>query len=132
MEPSVDREVFEAAFYAVADGIVITDADFSGGGPHILYANPAFTKITGYELHEVVGKNPNFLQGRKTDRRVLKKLKDDLLSGNHFFGQAWNYKKNGTPFLMQWSIAGVKNSQGTVKYYVAIQRESSEREAIIE
>ena len=132
LEPLKDREVFEAAFYAVADGMLITDADFSKGGPRVLYANPAFTKITGYELHEVVGKNPNFLQGRKTDRRVLKKLKDDLLNGNHFFGQTWNYKKNGTPFLMQWSIADVKNSLGTVKYYVAIQRNASELEAIIE
>jgi PAS domain S-box-containing protein len=132
LELSVDREVFESAFYAASDGIVITDADFSEGGPHILYANPGFTKITGYELHEVVGKNPSFLQGRKTDRRVLEKLKDDLLRGDHFFGQTWNYKKDGTPFLMQWSIADVKNSQGTVKYYVAIQRDATEREAIIE
>lgn len=125
------NNVFETAFYAASDGIVITDADFSGDGPHILYANPAFTDITGYKLEEVIGQNPRFLQGPKTDRKVMEQLKIDLFNGKQFNGQTWNYRKNGEAFLMQWRIAPVADQQHNTRYYVAIQRDVTERETLI-
>jgi hypothetical protein len=40
-----------------------------------------------------------------------------------FEGRAINYKKDGTPFVMHWTVAPVTGSDGTtVTHYVAVQR----------
>ena len=53
------------------DGVVITDAQLAPPGPRIVYINPAFTRITGWEARDIIGKTPRILQGPKTDRRVI-------------------------------------------------------------
>jgi hypothetical protein len=39
------------------------------------------------------------LQGEKSDRVMLAKLKEEIALGNNFVGQTVNYKKDGTPYL---------------------------------
>ncbi len=75
------------------DSILITDINLEKPGPKIVYVNDGFTEITGYSREEVIGKTPRILQGPKTDREVLDRLKERLKHGKPFFGQAVNYKK---------------------------------------
>ena len=60
------------------ESIVITDADFKDSGPKIVYANEAFTRLTGYLPREVIGKNPGILQGPRTVLFTLEILRADL------------------------------------------------------
>ena len=55
LDSNLEVGLLKAALQASANGIVITDAD-----GQILWVNPAFTKMTGYELGEVRGQNPEF------------------------------------------------------------------------
>jgi len=105
------------------DAILITDP-----AGVIAYTNKAFTKLTGYEQGDVVGRSPKLLQGPATDMKVLARLRDSMEKGNgDYEGSAINYKKNGTPFIMHWRVVPVKVG-GEVKAWVAIQREGVEAE----
>jgi len=103
------------------DSILITDATKDA---KIIYANKAFTTLTGYDQSEVIGKNPRILQGAATDKTVTARLVDALKRDGRFEGRAINYKKNGTPFIMHWRVLPVKVSNKT-RVWVAIQREGS-------
>jgi PAS domain S-box-containing protein len=103
------------------DALLITDAEGI-----IAYSNKAFTKLTGYEQADVMGKSPKLLQGPGTDQKVLNRLKESMQKGDgDYEGSAINYKKNGTPFIMHWRVVPVKVG-GEIKAWVAIQREGTE------
>lgn len=101
------------------DSILVTDATRDG---KIIYANKAFKTLTGYDPSEVIGKTPRILQGPATDRKVIARLADALKNNARFEGKAINYRKDGTPFIMQWRVLPAKiGSQA--KAWVAIQRQ---------
>ena len=109
--------VLETLLEFTHDSILITDATED---PKILYANPAFAALTGYEPTEVLGKSPRLLQGTDTDRNEIARLKVAIQAGGWFEGNAINYKKDGTAFMMCWSVEPIK-IQGRIKYWMAVQ-----------
>ncbi len=109
------------------DSIIITTNDLDLPGPQIIYVNPGFTRMFGYSPEEIIGKTPRILQGPKTDRAVIQRLKTTLKEGGVFFGQAINYRKDGTEFWNEWHIEPIRDDLGAVEYYVAIQRNITQR-----
>ena len=103
------------------DSILMTDSTDEGA---IIYANPAFETLTGFDRTEVIGKTPRILQGVGTDEKVIDRLSRALKSGGEFEGKAINYKKNGTPFIMYWRVLPIKLGE-KIEAWVAIQREGS-------
>lgn len=119
-----------AAVHSAQDSIVITTTQLDYPGPEIIFVNRAFTKMTGYESEEIIGKTPRILQGAKTDRLVFQELKESLRNGKVFYGQAINYRKDGTEFWNQWHIEGIKNEHNQVTHYLAIQRDVTKEKEI--
>ena len=103
------------------DSLLITDATDEG---KIIYANKAFKKLTGHDPASVIGKTPRILQGPGTDEKVVLRLADTLKAGGKFEGKAFNYKKDGTPFIMHWRVLPIKTGK-RVMAWVAIQREGA-------
>jgi PAS domain S-box-containing protein len=120
---SILRKVVEDA----AEAIVVTEAQLEKPGPRILWVNPAFTEITGYDREEVIGKTPRILQGPETESAVLRRLRRRLQAGERFEGEAINYRKDETTFVNHWSIAPVHDEEGTIAYWVSIQRDVTEK-----
>jgi PAS domain S-box-containing protein len=114
------KRLLESAMEHSFNGIVITKAE---PGYPIVYVNEAFSELTGYSAEEVIGKTPAILQGPKTDRAVLDQLSQDLSKGKLFHGEAINYKKDGSEFLMEWKIAPIRNLKEEISHYIAIQRD---------
>ena len=102
------------------DSILVTDASARG---RIIYANKAFKKLTGHDPADVIGKDPRMLQGPGTDRKVIEKISGTLKAGGRFEGRAVNYKKDGTPFIMNWRMFPLKDG-GKIIAWVAIRREA--------
>lgn len=115
----VSLKVLRVLTEASYDSILITDAS---AGAKIIYANQAFRKLTGYAPSEVIGKTPRILQGPATDKKVIARLAEALKSGGNFEGQAINYKKDRTPFIMYWRVLPVAVGE-QIGFWVAIQRE---------
>ncbi|MBD2089909.1 response regulator [Microcoleus sp. FACHB-1515] len=112
------------------DSIIITTAHLNPPGPEIVYVNPAFSEMTGYDTHEVLGKTPRILQGSDTDRNLLDDLRQHLEDGEPFHGEAINYRKDGTEFYVEWNITPIRNVNQQVTHFVAIQRNISDRKQL--
>jgi PAS domain S-box-containing protein len=102
------------------DSILVTDATERG---RIIYANMAVKRLTGHDPAAVIGKDPRILQGPGTDQKVIKRVTATLKSGGRFEGRAVNYRKDGTPFIMNWRMFPLKDG-GKIIAWVAIQREA--------
>lgn len=120
---SIMKRVFEAAIEHAFDAILITEAK---PGYPVIYVNHAFTELSGYSAEEILGKSPSLLQGPKTSRSVLRQLEEDLAAGRMFHGEAVNYRRDGSEFIMEWKIAPIRADDGKVSHYIAIQRDVTE------
>ena len=125
----VDLRLLRAAVEASGEAILITSAEPDEPGPRIEYANPAFTRMTGYEAHEIVGLTPRILQGPHTDRTVLDGLRAAIEAGEATQAEAVNYRKDGSTYVVEWLITPVHESNGRITHWVATQRDVTERRA---
>ena len=121
------NSLLTAAVESANDAILITDATLDEPGPQIEYVNPAFTKMTGYSQDEIRGKTPRILQGPKTDRALLRRLRDDLRDSRAFHGETVNYRKDGSEYFVEWRITCLTDDDGNVVKWVAIQRDVTPR-----
>lgn len=120
-------ELLENAIRNDYDSILITELSLEKPGPKIVYVNEGFTRMTGYSKEEAIGNTPRMLQGPKTDRAILDRLKRRLIEGQAFFGHTINYRKDGTEFINQWDIHPLINSDGEVTHWVSYQRDVTEK-----
>ncbi|MCL4180745.1 MAG: PAS domain-containing protein [Verrucomicrobia bacterium] len=112
-------------------GIMVTDSTLEPPrGPRMIYVNRAWIKMTGYDQEDIRGKTPRILQGKHSDRAVLRRLRTQLENREVFQGQTWNYRKNGEPFLMNWYCYAIYGERGKPIYYVAEQRDVTEMESL--
>jgi PAS domain S-box-containing protein len=123
----IDEKLLASVVHFSEDSIVVTDTCLDSPGPKIIYVNPGFTKMTGYKPEEVIGKTPRILQGPKTNRAVLDRLRTTLDAGEVFYGQAINYRKDGTEFWNEWHIEPIRDENGQITHYIAIQHDVTER-----
>lgn len=119
-----DVELLKATLEAVREAILITDNQLDRPGPTIIYANPAFCEMTGYSADEVVGQTPRLLQGPETDVGLMHILRQQLQAGETFSGETVNYRKDGSPFRMEWTIRPFP-AEGPPRYLIASQRDVS-------
>lgn len=126
-EAQEKARLLEAAIISAKDGVIITTADLEN--PQIVYVNEAFSRITGYDPEEVIGKTPRLLQGPDTDKKVLKQLSENLRAGKPFKGELKNYTKDRIAYWLDISIVPVKDKDGKITHYAAIERDITQRKA---
>jgi PAS domain S-box-containing protein len=119
--------LLRAAIESANDAVLITEALIDEPGPRIEYINPAFTAMTGYAREDILGRTPRMLQGPKTDRDLLRRLRDDLKNDRPFHGETVNYRKDGSEYHVEWRITGLRDPSGKVLKWVAIQRDVTNR-----
>ncbi len=102
--------------------IVITDTDGK-----IEYANPFFTKITGYTLEQAKGVNPRILKSGHTTDEEYKELWDTITSGKTWQGEFLNIKKNKEKYWEKVIISPVKNNNDKIINYVAVKEDITEK-----
>jgi PAS domain S-box-containing protein len=93
----------------------------------IEYVNPAFEKITGYNMGEAVGKTPRILKSGKQDKQFYENLWGTILSGKVFYGVLINKKNNGEMYYAEKTITPVKDERGTITHFVSTDKDITER-----
>jgi PAS domain S-box-containing protein len=116
--------LFKSVITNSTDMVLITEAEpIELPGPRIIYVNEAFTKLTGYTSEEVLGKSPRLLQGEKTSRIELDRLRNALKKWEPCEIEVVNYKKNGEEFWTNLSIIPLANETGLFTHWISIQRD---------
>ncbi|HKX17040.1 MAG TPA: PAS domain S-box protein [bacterium] len=111
-----------AALNAAADGIVITDSKGA-----IEWVNPAFTRLTGYALEDVVGRNPRLLKSGRHDAAFYTTLWTTIQSRQVWHGETTNRRKDGTFYTEEQTIAPVIDRAGEITHFVAIKHDITRR-----
>jgi len=125
--PEKELEGLSRAIEQAKEAVLITEgAPLDRPGPRIVYANPAFEEMTGYSEAEVLGETPRILQGPDTDRETLDRLRTRLEAGKSWSCEAVNYRKDGTPYIVQWNTAPMYSENGDIIYWVSLQRDVTE------
>ena len=110
------------------DMVIVTDTiSIDEPGPTIIYVNQAFETTTGYTREEVIGRTPRLLQGLATERAQLNVLRAAILSWQSVTVELINYKKDGSPFWVEISLAPIADSTGCYTHWVAIERTIDDR-----
>jgi diguanylate cyclase (GGDEF)-like protein/PAS domain S-box-containing protein len=111
-------------FTSSYEGIMVVDA-----GGHITRVNPAFTRITGYEPEEVVGKSPNILSSGRQKAPFYRDMWNCIENTGFWSGEIWNRRKNGEVFAQILSISKVTDNRGAVQHYIGIFSDISQIKA---
>ena len=106
------------ALESVHSAILITDA--SGDMP-IIYANPAFEKLTGYCEEEILGRKCRFLQGPGTDRDAVRQVREALAARRPVRVVLKNYRKDGTSFFNELFLNPLRDWTGETTHFVGCQ-----------
>ena len=133
LDPLEQADDPEAYLQALRERAVIaTDITFAITDPRepdnpLVWVNPSFTRITGYDAEEAVGRNCRFLQGPATDPAAVAEIRSALTEQRTVSTTLLNYRKDGTAFWNQLSVSPVFDGEGTLVSFVGVQTDVTER-----
>jgi PAS domain S-box-containing protein len=110
---------FSAAVRATRMPMLITDPR-QPDNP-IVFANAAFSRLTGFHHDEIIGRNCRFLQGPDTDRGDVDRLRAAIAAREPIELELLNYRKNGETFWNRLLVSPVFDEEGQVTYFFASQ-----------
>ncbi len=122
-----DLRLAARVFENSLEGIMITDA-----ANNILLVNKAFCNVTGYQPHEVIGKNPRILSSGKQDAAFYRQMWHSLQQEGEWHGEVRNRRKNGQTYPEWLTISVVKDEEGNTTNYVAVFTDITTRKRIEE
>ncbi len=105
--------------------IVITNVD-----AEIEYVNEAFLNATGYQLEELLGKNPQILQSGKTPSETYLSLWKALNYNKSWRGEFHNKRKDGSEYIERASITPIHNPDNEITHYVAINEDITQKKQL--
>ncbi|WP_016853871.1 EAL domain-containing protein [Halomonas smyrnensis] len=116
--------ILERSVEASLHGILIVDATLPD--MPIIFANHAFSRITGYSNAEIKGRNCRFLQGHETDPKVVQEIRRGLDDQRDVHVTVCNYRKSGEWFWNDLHISPVRDAQGKTTHYIGVINDVTE------
>jgi diguanylate cyclase (GGDEF)-like protein/PAS domain S-box-containing protein len=104
-----------AALENTTDGVIFADSS-----QRIVAVNRAFTKVTGYEADEVIGKTPRILQSGRHDPEFYATMWRSIRETARWQGEIWNRRKDGGVYLELLNVSVVRDEAGVVTHYVGV------------
>jgi len=111
----VKLQLAASVFSHAHEGIMITDANGT-----IIEINDMFSKITGFDRKEVLGRNQDMLKSDKQSPEFHNARQQALLEKDHWYGEIWNKKKNGEVYLEMQAISVVRDISDKIQHYVLL------------
>ncbi|MGO4821368.1 MULTISPECIES: PAS domain-containing sensor histidine kinase [unclassified Flavobacterium] len=126
-EEELRLKLLETVIVQTKDSIIITEADFNDNKlPKIVYVNPAFSNMTGYNPDEILGQSPDFLKGPNSSIAGIKNIIASIKNKEESLIEMICYKKDKEEFWLRFSMIPIYNSENELTHWVSIQRDVSE------
>ncbi|WP_372775033.1 PAS domain S-box protein [Mangrovibacterium sp.] len=97
----------------------------------IIYVNPKFTEVSGYDQHEVIGRSSSILKSGKHPREFYDELWKTILAGNDWKGEFLNKQKNGVLFWESTIISSIVDDKGEITHFVGAKEDITEKKKFI-
>ena len=121
-------KLLETVITHTKDSVIITEPDlYDGDIPKIVYVNPAFSVMSGYDSNEIIGKSPNIFKGPNSDSQEYSKLVSAIKNKKESQVETISYTKNNEEYWVNFSMLPVYNSDGELSHWVSIQRDITEQ-----
>lgn len=121
-----DELALASGIAELADPVLITRAALQAPGPVIVAVSPGMTALTQYTTEELIGRTPRLFQGPLTERAVLDQLRLACERGQRFIGETVNYRKDGSAYILQWTVDPLRDHSGRVTHFFSVQRDVTE------
>ncbi|MCE1117670.1 MULTISPECIES: PAS domain-containing protein [Pseudomonas] len=119
----IDAKLMQLMVETSNDGIVVAEQE--GNDSILIYANPAFERLTGYAVDDILYQDCRFLQGQDHDQPGLAAIRKAIRDGRPCREVLRNYRKDGSLFWNELSITPVHNEADQLTYFIGIQRDVS-------
>jgi|TARA_R100000049_G_C1950130_1_gene97332 PAS domain S-box-containing protein len=116
--------LFEQAMAQTRMAVCLSDPNLPD--QPIIFANRAFRRLTGYEEEEVLGRNCRFLQGPKTNRAEVRRVREAIDNEDVVVVELLNYRKDGTEFWNALHLGPIYDAQGKLIYFFGSQWDVSD------
>jgi PAS domain S-box-containing protein len=124
-------KLLETVFTQARDSIIITEAESNDNEiPKIVFANPAFTNMSGYDHNEIIGKSPNFFMGPNSDTQQIERLTAAIINKEECLLEIVFYKKDQTEYWARLSFIPVYNLEQELSHWISIQRDITEEKKL--
>lgn len=124
-------KLLETVFTEARDSIIITQATSDGYQiPKIVFANPAFSKMSGYTHSEIIGKSPIIFMGENSDAEGIKKITQAIKNKSECFLEIILYKKDNSEYWVRLSFIPVYNLEQNLSHWISIQRDITEEKKL--
>jgi PAS domain S-box-containing protein len=122
--PPAQLRLLELAVDHLRDIVFITEADpIDALGRRVVFVNRAFSEVTGFEPHDVLGKTPNVTVGDATDRAALRRLEEGLKKRLPVREELEKQGKDGKRYWVELDIIPVFDDEGRHTHWVSVQRD---------
>ncbi len=115
----------KTGFDLLDDHVIITDAD-----AHILYANKAVARNTGFSNEETLGKNPADLWGGQMPQEFYERMWRTIKTEKQpFVAEVHNRKKDGTSYWQELHLSPILDERGDVRFFIGVEPNITNRKA---
>ncbi len=115
----------KTAVEAAVNGIVIVDP-----AGVILWANPAFSRMTGYAVTELIGQHTRLLKSGVQDDGFYENLWTTVTAGQVWRGVLCNRRKDGSQYTEEMTITPIRDKKGTVTAFVALKEDITDKQRL--
>ena len=120
----------QRAIEAAPIGVSLTDPELSDNP--LVYVNDTWGEFTGYDTEEMLGRNPRLLQGAGTDPETKARLAEAISNEEPTTVELRNYRKDGSPFWNELTIAPIFDENDELAHYVGFQIDVTDRREAME
>jgi PAS domain S-box-containing protein len=117
--------LFNTAFDKAKKAVIIAKniGTFDHPNPAIVYANQAFLDYSGYNLDDVIGKNPRMMRGTNDNKTVVEKIKYAMKNWESIDVEVKNQTKSGEDIWVSLSISPIASEEGILTHWLSIQKD---------
>ena len=120
-----ERRIATEVMHNMAEAVVVIDDEF-----RYVMVNPAFTRMSGYELAEVVGNDASLTNSDQHDAAFYAQSRAAMLEQGHWAGEMWQRRKDGREFLCAMQSNAINEPGSPHRLFVLVATDITDRRRI--